>query len=341
MKKTIWRICWQFLLPIGLLILTLWNVFRGEDLYDVFQEATSADLNFIIPAIFCVVFFILGESVIIFQLMCMLHTRISFLHCCLYSFIGFFYSCITPSASGGQPMQVLSMRKDNIPVAISTVVLAIVTITYKMVLVVIGAAVILLRPKQLMIYLDPVIFFIYLGLFLNIICIAALLLLVFHPDLVRSIVKKLMGFMHHIYPKIQHPHTLDRVEKMISQYHGSAEFLRTHPFIILQVFLFTFLQRCLLFLVTWLIYRSFSLIGHSLTQIVSLQAMISVATDMLPLPGGVGISEALFLDIFSPIFTADLVLPGMLLSRGISYYTQLLLSGIMTVLASFILHKKQ
>ena len=61
---------------------------------------------------------------------------------------------------------------------------------------------------------------------------------------------------------------------------------------------------------------------------------------MLPLPGGMGISENLFLDIFLPIFGEDFVLPGMMVSRGISYYTQLLISGVMTIAASLILKGK-
>lgn len=52
--------------------------------------------------------------------------------------IGFFYSCITPSASGGQPAQIYYMSKDGLDVSVSTLVLMIVTITYKAVLVLVG-----------------------------------------------------------------------------------------------------------------------------------------------------------------------------------------------------------
>ena len=60
--------------------------------------------------------------------------------------------------------------------------------------------------------------------------------------------------------------------------------------------------------------------------------MISVAVDMLPLPGGMGISEKLFLSIFTPIL-GTMTLPVMIVSRGLSYYTQLILSAIFTVVA--------
>ena len=74
---------------------------------------------------------------------------------------------------------------------------------------------------------------------------------------------------------------------------------------------------------------------------VLLQAMISVAVDMLPLPGGMGISESLFLSIFEPIFGVELVLPGMIVCRGISYYTQLVISGVMTGAAQFVFRRKR
>ena len=42
--------------------------------------------------------------------------------------------------------------------------------------------------------------------------------------------------------------------------------------------------------------------GTGFWDIPFLQAVISVSVDMLPLPGGMGISETLFLTIFSPVF---------------------------------------
>ena len=95
-----------------------------------------------------------------------------------------------------------------------------------------------------------------------------------------------------------------------------------------------------MFLVTWLTYLSFDLHGDSMLIVTALQGMISVATDMLPLPGGMGVSENLFLTIFEPIFSESLVLPGMLISRGLSYYTQLIISAIMTIVASFLIKNK-
>jgi hypothetical protein len=73
--------------------------------------------------------------------------------------------------------------------------------------------------------------------------------------------------------------------------------------------------------------------------IVLLQAAISVSVDMLPLPGGMGITESLFLMIFLPVFGEELLLPAMILSRGLGYYTELLFSACLTVIANFTIGK--
>ena len=45
-----------------------------------------------------------------------------------------------------------------------------------------------------------------------------------------------------------------------------------------------------------------------------------------------GISETLFLTIFAPVF-GTLLLPGMVLCRGLGYYGELLISALFTIVA--------
>ncbi len=60
---------------------------------------------------------------------------------------------------------------------------------------------------------------------------------------------------------------------------------------------------------------------------------------MLPLPGGMGISETLFLKIFPPVFGSTLLLPAMVLSRGLGYYGELLVSAVFTIVAQLTIGK--
>ena len=238
-------------------------------------------------------------------------------------------------------MQVLYMRRDGIPGAVSTVVLAIVTITYKLVLVVVGLAVMLLRPAGIMGYLDGVEALVYIGLALNVVFVAVLLLAVFHPDLLRRILTPMVSLLHKLRPFRDPERVMGRVQTALDRYRDTAAFFKREPKIIFNVFFITLVQRFSLFSVVWFTYQAFGLTGFNPVEMILLQAMISVAVDMLPLPGGMGISETLFLSIFEPVFGQALVLPGMIVCRGISYYTQLLISAVMTGVSRFVFRKKK
>ena len=58
----------------------------------------------------------------------------------------------------------------------------------------------------------------------------------------------------------------------------------------------------------------------------------ALAVASLPLPGAVGASEGGFVAAMKLFFGAGLVTPAVLVSRGISFYSFLLLSGCVTLL---------
>ena len=209
----------------------------------------------------------------------------------------------------------------------------VVTITYKMVLVVLGLAVIIFRPKEIMFYLEPVIFWCYLGVALNVFCVTFMMILVFHPTLAENILVTLVKMAGRIFHLKKQQKLLDRISSSMERYRSVADYLRRNKMVIGNVLLITFVQRGIWFFITYLVYLSFSLEGIGPVTITVLQGMISVSVDMLPLPGGMGMSENLFLEIFRPICGSELVLPVMIVSRGISYYTQLIISAIMTGVA--------
>jgi len=335
--KPVWKRIANGIFAALIFVLTIWSVFRGEDLSQVLSHLQLALPQYILAGILCVIFYILADAVTVCFLLRVLGLRVSPGRCALYSFVGFFYCCITPSASGGQPMQIYYMHKDGIPAAMSTVVLAIITVVYKLVLVLTGTVILLLRPDALMVHLQPVLPLVYLGMLLNIICILALLFPIFWPGLVRKLAEKCFRLFHRFRPAKKQEARRLRLERILNQYHDTAAFFHTHKVTIVTAFLIALVQRFALFLITWITYRAFSLSGCSMPVIVGLQSMIAAAADVLPLPGGMGVSENMFLDIYPAIFGEELVLPGMMISRGISYYTQLLLSALMTAVAHILL----
>ena len=129
-------------------VLTIYGVFHGEDLGAMMDAIRSADKRWLVPGLALVAFFIWGESIIIWYMMRSYGIKLKKRTCFLFSSVGFFFSCITPSASGGQPTQAYYMKKKNISIPVSAVILMIITITYKLVLVVVGIGVAVFGPYR-------------------------------------------------------------------------------------------------------------------------------------------------------------------------------------------------
>lgn len=327
------KVFWNGLFFAAVFLLTIYGVFHGQNLAGRWEALQKCLKGWIMMSVVCVFIFIWGESIIIWYMMrsygILLKKRI----CFLFSSVGFFFSCVTPSASGGQPMQIYFMKKEKIPIPVSTVILMIVTITYKLVLVVFGIVIALFARPFMERYMGDILFIFYLGLGLNIFCVTSMSVLVFHPFFAKRIMTGGLAFLEKLHILKHKEGRLLRLENSMDMYGETARFMSAHPWLMLHIFLITVLQRIALFTVTYFVYRSFGLGELSWLTVMTLQAVIAVSVDMLPLPGGMGISETLFLKLFLPVFGQGLLLPGMVLSRGLGYYSELLISAFFTLAA--------
>ena len=233
------------------------------------------------------------------------------------------------------------MKKEKIPIPVSTLVLMIVTITYKLVLVAIGVLLTLFGQGFIHTYLYDVRHVFYLGTVLNVFCVGAMLVLVFHPKLARKILVRGLVVLEKLHLMRHKSSRLEKLNASMDQYRATAVYLKEHVRVLIEVFAITVFQRFALFVGTWFVYRAFGLSEYSALVIALLQGSISVSVDMLPLPGGMGISEKLFSIIFLPIFGSQLLLPGMILIRGLGYYTELIISALFTIVANFTIGKKR
>ena len=324
--------------------LTLYGVLHGEDISGLGDAIKECNTLWLIPAVPLVLFFIAGESIVIWHMLDCYGIYVKERFCFLFSAVGFFFSCVTPSATGGQPMQIYFMKKEDIPVPIATVILLVVTIIYKFVLVVVGIGLWLFAGGFLAEYVAEARWVFYLGILLNVGCVILMCVVVFHPSFAKKTLilgAKLLERIHILKHKEER---LDKIERSMNHYHEAAEFMSSHWGMIARVFIITVVQRFAMFAVTYFVYRAFSLNSMNFFEVMFLQAVISVSVDMLPLPGGMGISEGLFMMIFKKVFGEALLIPGLILSRGLGYYSELFLSAVFTLVAVVVFqvreHKK-
>ncbi len=326
---------------ILLLGITLYYVFKGQDFKQILTYIHGTKKQYLVLAFFMSLIFVCSESVIIHYLLRKMQIHVLLRDCIRYSFIGFFVSYITPSASGGQPAQMYFMKKDGIDLSISTLILMVVTIAYKFVLLFVGGLALLFDKHFIRVSVAGTCPIIWIGIVLNIIVISVLLIVIFKQSLAQKTVAALFiklgkhGLIKNYEKKVM------KLLRGIKKYENGAVYLKTNKRLMFNVFIITMFQRIALFFITFLIYKAFGLSGYNAYQIVALQTIISLAVDNLPLPGGMGITEGLYNIFFANIFGQIYLIPSLVLSRGISFYVVLLIGGIITMISYMMKPRKQ
>ena len=99
---------------IGLIILTFYILFKDQDIGELFAVIKSANPYFVLLGIGLMLLYFFIEAYNIRSILKKFGENVSLLNALKYTWIGFFFSSITPAASGGQPVEIYYMTKENI-----------------------------------------------------------------------------------------------------------------------------------------------------------------------------------------------------------------------------------
>lgn len=306
--------------------LTFYTVFHSSDADNILPALRGMDARYVLAAAAAALFFVAAEGLMLWYLLHAVDRRAGLLQCIRYSFIGFFFSGITPSATGGQPVQLYYMNKDGIRTGDASAVLMGVAAAYKFVLAVIGAGLLLFWHNGLRAYLGGYFILYWAGLLLNILLVVVLLGLMCGTG-TKKLLLSVQGLLVRLHILKESAARTHKLEVVAESYHGTVQFLKTRKGTLPVIVFFTLLQRSSLFLLTWLVYRGMHMSGESIWLIMALQAAVTIAVDMLPLPGAQGISEIVYYAVFAGIIPAGMLVPSMCAARGLSFYFLLLISA--------------
>lgn len=320
----------------AIMALTFWSVFRGQDFAEIAGAVRQMSGVYLLAAVFLAVFFVAGEGCMIWYLLKGIGERTTLPRCVSYSFIGFFFSGITPSATGGQPMQLYYMKRDGNSLSAASVVLMTVAVIYKLVLVLTGVGILLLWGAPLKKYLQAYYGLYFLGLFLNVVLVVILLMVMFSQRTIRTCFYRIENIMVRIHLWRQSEARREKMEQFLSGYQQTVTFLKSHKRLIVMTIAGTFLQRFSVFVMTYVVYRGLGLSGVAMLDVVLVQAAVYIAVDMLPIPGAQGITEAMYRSVFRDIFVGKYLVASVCVTRGVSFYLMLLVG-----LAVFVIRNVQ
>ena len=160
---------------------------------------------------------------------------------------------------------------------------------------------------------------------------------IFSKKWLRKGIMACAGFLHRVHILKDLAKVEKWLDRQIREYQEGAAFIRRNP----KVLLVTVVQLSCQFLVPYCVYLAFGLRQYGPMDLIAVQALLNVAVVALPLPGAVGATEGSFLLVYKLFFSQTQILPAMLLSRGISFYGFVVISGIVSFAVHFQISRRQ
>lgn len=322
------------ILFIIIVIIVFYFIFRDNnyrEVYGIYKNATRSYLLFGLLAMAC---FSVCEALNLKTSLTLLKEKVTFKQCYKYALAGFFVAGITPSSSGGDPMQLYLMTQDNIKVSKGAISLLLKLLSFQITVVVLSLIGFITSHKLFLTSLGNLRYIIYIGAFLNILVGTLYFLIIFFKPIIVYLVEllsKLFTFLH-IKKKDQ---IITFLNNQVEEYSKASSLIKKNKLVLVKIFLITLVQMLLYYSIPYFVYLSMGFTNHNIVTFISLQSVLFISVSSLPFPGAVGVSEATFMKIYKQMFPEVVLGSAMVITRFINFYIFIIYSGFF--LMSYIL----
>ena len=331
MKKTR-KIIFNLIFFFILIDVTFYVLLKDQNILDIFNLMLNSNKAFILIAIFCMFLYLTLEGVNMRRTLKISGNKdVNLANTLKYSFIGFFFSAITPAASGGQPMQIYYMHRDRVSASGSTLALLMNLCSFQIVTISMALFSLVFLGHYLQ---GGMIALFVIGIALNSTALALLIIGIFS----RRISKWFVNFAIKVLKKFKVKNIDAKVEKLnheLEKYQTTSKYIKQNKNVMWKMLLTTFIQIIIYYTIPYWVYRAIGFNDVNIIKMIGLQAMLYATVSGIPLPGAVGVSESGFMNIFKQIFTAETISGAMLINRGVSFYLFVIISGIVVAINMF------
>lgn len=321
-----------------LFILTYYFIFRKIDRRGLQEALRNTNLLFVLIAAILASGYILFEAVNLYRTLKLLNEKVTVKNAIKYAIVGFFFSAITPASTGGQPVQVYYMHKDNISYMHATITILLQSFAYTLMMGLLGLVGYIINYDYIS-NLGFIEYFFFIGLVVNLALVMVTAVAMFS----KKTAQKIVNFIYKILNKVNEEkalHFKEKSEIQLAEYHDSARFIANNKSVMIKTFLTAFLQLFTYHSVAFFIYLALGMHHLNYIKIATLQSVLYLSVAILPLPGTVGVNETGFSLLYNPIIAKNIVDSAMLLTRGVSFYLYVVVTGIILLIISLRKKKK-
>ena len=319
---------------LAVLAITFYFLFRDTDLQEILRIVRAADWRYVTLG-FVFMFTQQGlYTVVLAKLLTgTLKTRLPFSISIYTSFIGYYFNNITPSASGGQPVQVYYLYRRGVNIPSSSVMFILQALLVYSTTLFLTVVAIILRPGLVFTAMGHYNLLFAFGVIFALTMLYICFFLLYRPGVLRKSARWLERVLVRLR-LMRHPEKFRaKAEQQIDIYSDSSFNILRNTKLLLSLFGLTLLQHIFYYLIPWAAARSLNVGADRFVDIFCLQSVLNLAVSGFPTPGSVGMTEGGFRTIFQAVLPEGMALPTMLVTRFINFYAFLVLSMIITAIA--------
>lgn len=317
------------LITIVMLVLLL----RSSELEQIWLTLGTLDLSHVLAAAGCIALYLLLRMTTLKFYLARHGHPITWMQAAGVTGAGQFYSAITPSASGGQPMQVLYLRRMGVPASLGTACVSVKFLGFQAAVLSLGGLSGLLNREMIAHQLYGFRWLVLLGCAVNSALIVVVLLTLPRWTVVDHLIRFFIRLGARLHIVRNENDVCASFQSALKDYREALVQLLHRPLDALVIYLLSLLQIIAYMSVAICLYKAFGLSGTNGTDILTLQLMLFLAAAFVPLPGAAGAQESGFCVFFRGIFPDGELVAAMICWRFFSYYLLLFLGLVMMALS--------
>ncbi|WP_052446898.1 lysylphosphatidylglycerol synthase transmembrane domain-containing protein [Candidatus Soleaferrea massiliensis] len=276
----------------------------------------------ILLGLLCMVIYWALEAGILHMFIGKLDRKVKFGETLRVSMIGQLFNCVTPFASGGQPIQAYYLTKYGMNLGGAITALLSKFIVYQSVLTLFSAVVLIFKFNSFNSEISGFKFLTLIGFIVNLAVILFLISIAFFEKTLKKASRGIVRFLGKIHILKNPDKTIKHIFKDIEEFHDGMKFMGRNVKTLVFSALLSLVQLTVFFSVAYVVYRSFGLHDPSadMFSLISAQAFVLMISSFMPLPGAVGAAEGSFFLFFSIFFPSNVINFGILVWRLLTFY---------------------
>ncbi len=332
-RQNIFRLVYISATIVVILLIGLLN----HDIDTLKEIIPQINKKWIAVSLLAMIMFWLSDAFLLKQVTSYIFGKQRFIKSLKIGIMGLYYGALTPFSSGGQPMQVVYMRREGIPIGTSTSIITIKFIVYELSLCLLYVIAMLAKGSFFFQNYHHIFWITTAGFILNLIAVGFISMVFLNRPITEKIVHGFIHFLSKLKIIRKEEKRTAHIDNLIDDFFVSSTYIKNNIAHFFLSILISVVNLGFLFAIPYLIYRAFGLHNESFMLIFTLQAFLFLAVSFVPLPGAAGASEGGFYIFFSKFFGSIPIFMPMIIWRFLTYYLIILL-GSLWVITSEVKH---